>query len=215
MSRQTDKSQRLLELGCGSGTLCNYLRACCQEIVAIDLEPTMIEQAQSKYPDLSFYAMDICQIDKLPGKFDFIFSLGNVISYLDNDKFTELIAKVADKLTPGGKWLYQIVNWDYFADMTSYDFPDKKVDGLIFKRHYDFGANNTVAFNLSLQQEDGKVIFDQTDTIYRREQQSHIKLNADYGFTLKGCWSDWQSRTWQPDINGGLILSFTSGNKKL
>ncbi len=211
MSHQTNKNQRLLELGCGSGTLCNYLRDYCKEIVAIDLEQTMILQAQSKYPDISFYTMDICQIDKLPGKFDFIFSLGNVISYLDENRLKELSAKIADKLNPGGKWLYQIVNWDYFTNMTSYDFPDKKVDDIIFKRHYDLEVNNTVKFKLSLTRENGNVIFVQTDTIFYREQHRHIELNTNNGFILNGCWSDWQHKPWQADINSGMILSFTSG----
>lgn len=75
---------RILELGCGTGSLLAALEPAYG--VGIDFSPAMVEAASEKYPDLTFKVGDVEDrsiIDKIDGPFDFII-LSDTIGWLDD-----------------------------------------------------------------------------------------------------------------------------------
>ncbi|RHJ87868.1 class I SAM-dependent methyltransferase [Parabacteroides sp. AM08-6] len=95
------QSMRILDVGCGTGILESYLLAHApSKIVAVDLSPRMIKQAQLKYhtPLVDFRSMDV--LDLKNEIFDYII----VYSAFPHFEYPEiLIAHLAELTSPGGK----------------------------------------------------------------------------------------------------------------
>jgi len=75
---------RVLDLGCGTGDLLAVLEPSLG--VGVDLSPAMIDRAQSKHPDLTFYvgdAEDDAFLATIEGPFDYIV-LSDTIGLLDD-----------------------------------------------------------------------------------------------------------------------------------
>lgn len=70
--------KRVLEIGCGIGTLLASLKT--KESVGVDISPKMIAIARKKYPGLKFYEMDAEELN-LEEKFDYIIA-SDLISFL-------------------------------------------------------------------------------------------------------------------------------------
>ena len=50
---------KILDLGCGEGTLTSYLKKNNNHVLGVDVAPTAVEIARSRYPDVQFEACDI------------------------------------------------------------------------------------------------------------------------------------------------------------
>ena len=84
MNFLVNDSQRVLELGCGTGQLLNALKP--SYGVGVDLSANMVNIAQKNYPNLEFIQGDLEDknlISSLQGPFDFII-LSDTIGYLDD-----------------------------------------------------------------------------------------------------------------------------------
>jgi ubiquinone/menaquinone biosynthesis C-methylase UbiE len=75
-----DADSSVLEVGCGTGELLNDLK--CGRKTGIDYSPAMIQQAQTRFPQLDFRVMEAENIS-LDQKYDVII-LSNLIGYLDD-----------------------------------------------------------------------------------------------------------------------------------
>ena len=56
------RSERVLDLGCGTGVLTSDISGFAREVIGIDSSPAMIAYAKAAYPDLSFHVMDACSL---------------------------------------------------------------------------------------------------------------------------------------------------------
>jgi len=96
-----DPSQRVLDIGCGTGVLTSALSARAGEVVGIDLSEEMLARARAAYPALAFLHMDACA---LPGAwtdgFDLAFS--NAAFHWIPDQ-PLLLQNVYRVLKPGGR----------------------------------------------------------------------------------------------------------------
>lgn len=76
------ENKRILELGCGNGCLLDALNP--SHGVGIDISPSMVNLAKSRYPALTFLAGDAQRLDLLPHEeFDYII-LSDLVGYLDD-----------------------------------------------------------------------------------------------------------------------------------
>ncbi len=66
-------SERILDLGCGSGELTAAIAAVCNEVVGMDFSPAMIEKAKGRFPELIFQRGNASDFKAIP-RFDAIFS---------------------------------------------------------------------------------------------------------------------------------------------
>ncbi len=204
-------SSQVLELGCGTGALAGNIAQRAKSIIGIDNDSEMINMALSRFPNLDFRILDILDIGNIPGQFDLIFSTGNVLSYIDNDNYNILCNLIYDKLSPGGLWLFQVVNWNFFSGMDSYHFPVKNIADMQFKRSYEFlDKKQGVCFSLELILSDADS-FKDTHLLYSRNCQEYIQITSNAGLIQKGCWLDWMKTPWTADANGGIIQLWQKG----
>ncbi|MBW6466849.1 MAG: class I SAM-dependent methyltransferase [Brevefilum sp.] len=116
LTRFGDKPhQKILELGCGTGTHSFLLEDFGHEILATDLSPDMIEKAiqkaASRGSKIKFAAQDMLELDQPKRPFDAVICLFDSFCYiLDNDDVEEVLKRVHDHLKPGGLFIFEFWN---------------------------------------------------------------------------------------------------------
>ena len=98
---QSPQSDRVLDGGCGTGRTAIELARRGIDIVGVDLDEVMLQQARAKAPQLDWRLGDlsIMALDKL---FDAIVLAGNVMIYLTPGTEAATITNLAAHLNPGG-----------------------------------------------------------------------------------------------------------------
>ena len=92
---------RLLDIGCGPGTLVPYLESV--EYVGLDVSPEYIDTARHRFPQAKFICQRVDQPDPVePQSFDIAVALG-VLHHLDDNEAQALFQLARDALKPGAR----------------------------------------------------------------------------------------------------------------
>lgn len=114
-------SERVLELGCGTGLVTRHLVATGADVLAVDGAPTMQHRARRRAPGATFEHRDVR--DGLPdGPFDAVV-LGFVLHELDPATRAELLRGCTARLSPSGR--VGVLEWAT---------PPARVRGAIWRR---------------------------------------------------------------------------------
>ena len=95
---QPDQGLDILEVGCGSGWMCERL-AVFGRVTGTDLADEVIDRARVRAPHIRFYAGDFLSLDLPAGSADVVVAL-EVLSHVPNQE--AFLAKVSRLLRPGG-----------------------------------------------------------------------------------------------------------------
>ena len=134
---------RVLEVGCGTGSLSVWLaeRGC--EVVAIDLDAEMIRRAIVKAGDTkgraSFLELNMLDVGVAfaHADFDVVACFGNTLVHLEDDRaILHFIRAVRQRLRPGGHLLLQVLNYDYILREGIDELPVVETERLLFRRSY-------------------------------------------------------------------------------
>lgn len=93
-----DRNQRILDLGCGVGTLTGRLKERAGYVLGVDSSPDMVRQARELHPEQDFEVRDALSLDFFE-EWDVIFS-NAVFHWIQNQR--ELLRQVGRALKPGG-----------------------------------------------------------------------------------------------------------------
>lgn len=109
------KKSRVLDLGCGGGLHSLELARRGHRVKGVDREPSAIALARERSgrPGLAadFFVADLEHYDITRfGRFDLIYSLGNVISHIPKKTLSGLLAKVRNSLEKNGIFLFDILS---------------------------------------------------------------------------------------------------------
>jgi SAM-dependent methyltransferase len=91
----------VLDAGCGSGRVAQELEVRGIEVVGVDAEPSMIDAARRRRPDLPWVVADVGDVD-LGRTFDVVVMAGNVPLFTPVGTQTTLVAGCARHVGPGG-----------------------------------------------------------------------------------------------------------------
>ncbi len=124
LAHQDAHPKTMLDVACGTGTMCEMLTAQGFRVTGIDLSEAMIEEAKRKAAKKKL-AIDYLVADastfKLGRRFDaalsFFDSLNNI---LDPADLQSAFCRVAEHLEPGGSWIFDL-NTAYAFDMDLFD----------------------------------------------------------------------------------------------
>lgn len=94
----------VLDAGCGTGRVAIELHRRGITVTGVDLDPTMLEEARRKAPELPWRAGDLSDpaLD-LGGPFDVVVLAGNVLIFVTPGTEGLVIANLARRLAPGGR----------------------------------------------------------------------------------------------------------------
>jgi trans-aconitate methyltransferase len=93
--------ERILDVGCGTGTLTEKIASLGATVVGTDRSPEMVEQARDKFPSLHFEVMDAREL-RFAEPFDAVFSNATLHWIKEADR---VAAGVAVALKPGGRFV--------------------------------------------------------------------------------------------------------------
>jgi ubiquinone/menaquinone biosynthesis C-methylase UbiE len=106
LSQYVRPAHRVLDVGCGPGSLSIRLARQCREVCGVDVTPEMIRVAQEKLTDaaanVSFHEGDACALPFASGSFDTVMSV-NALQTMDQPDAA--IAEMRRVLRPGGELL--------------------------------------------------------------------------------------------------------------
>lgn len=92
---------RILEIGCGPGTIAGYLPD--TRYVGFDISPKYIEMAKKRFPQAEFVCERVSQFSlKGQNSFDVVLAIG-IVHHLDDEEARQLFQIANDALKPGGK----------------------------------------------------------------------------------------------------------------
>jgi len=84
-------NQRILEIGCGMGSLISHLKP--SHGVGVDFSPEMIVRAKQRHPELEYHEMDAHDLSKLNGEFDIIILSDAINDLWDVQQVLEQVRK--------------------------------------------------------------------------------------------------------------------------
>jgi SAM-dependent methyltransferase len=110
----------VLDAGCGTGRVAIELAARGVEVVGVDLDPGMLDQARAKAPDLEWVLADLAAVD-LGRQFDVVVAAGNVMIFVAPGAQAAVVANLARHVSPGGALVagFQLRAGGY--DVAAYD----------------------------------------------------------------------------------------------
>jgi cyclopropane fatty-acyl-phospholipid synthase-like methyltransferase len=98
---QPKAGARILEIGCGPGTILHYLPP--SDYLGFDLSPQYIAMAQRRFPKAKFVCERVSQFSLAKEQsFDVVLALG-IVHHLDDAEARQLFQIAVDALSPGGK----------------------------------------------------------------------------------------------------------------
>ena len=131
----------VLDVACGDGKEGKALIERGYNVVGLDMEPSMIEEAIENGLDAE--VLDMLKIDELHGDYDFIYSVGNSIPHLNSmDEVITFLEKAYQKLKNDGVIVIQNINFNRFWRNDAIegehlgDLPTIKGDDYTFVREY-------------------------------------------------------------------------------
>jgi SAM-dependent methyltransferase len=94
---------RVLDAGCGTGRVAIELSRRGRAVVGLDQDPSMLDVARQKAPDLVWIEADLADPDlAFPQPFDAVVLAGNVLIFLAPGSEGAVVANLARCLLPGG-----------------------------------------------------------------------------------------------------------------
>ena len=92
---------RMLDAGCGTGRIAVRLSELGYDLVGVDVDATMLAQAQAAAPTLDWRLADLSSLD-LGETFDLVLLAGNTIPLLETGTLAETCHRLAAHLEPAG-----------------------------------------------------------------------------------------------------------------
>ncbi len=124
LAHQNVKPERVLDVCCGTGTMCEMLHREGYQMAGFDLSPGMIEEARRKAArkklPIRYEVMDAAEADmgeRFDAALSFFDSLNNI---LDPARLEMAFHRVAAHLPPGGSWIFDL-NTAYAFEQQMFD----------------------------------------------------------------------------------------------
>tara|TARA_R110001583_G_scaffold14849_3_gene61791 strand:+ start:3002 stop:3727 length:726 start_codon:yes stop_codon:yes gene_type:complete len=149
---------KVLDIGCGIGTLSMELTKYYKNVQGIDMDAEMIRVASIKNEDASksiqFQQISMLELDAFIYKnsVEGIICFGNTLVHLNSlDEIADFLQQSKAVLKSNGKLLLQIVNYDKIIEKNIKQLPIIENDEILFERNYHYRkSENKIDFNTRL-----------------------------------------------------------------
>jgi ubiquinone/menaquinone biosynthesis C-methylase UbiE len=98
LKRVPEDCRRALDVGCGEGAFARELAHTVPTVVAVDIDPTVIELAQRHDAGVEYVCADFLELDLEPASFDYVVC----IAALHHMDARAALRRMAEVLRPGG-----------------------------------------------------------------------------------------------------------------
>jgi SAM-dependent methyltransferase len=174
-------SNRLLDLGCGSGEHARYLAGKGFEVVGVDVSDTMLERAREDGvpAGVQFLLGDLIHVESVvTGKFGGAVCLGNTLAHImDQETLTQLFKGVRAVLLPGAPLVIQVLNYERLVHGGQRCLP------LTFIQDEEGEA---IFLRVMTHHEDGSVTFTPSLLRYRKDGDPALEVISSHNVPLRG-----------------------------
>lgn len=111
LSSVADKPQKVLDVACGTGWFPTLLSPFVDTILAIDIDPQMIETAKAEGANINveYQVADMLKMDQLDQDFDLVTCYADSLCFLSQwDEVSLAIEQMVERLRPGGILLFDV-----------------------------------------------------------------------------------------------------------
>ncbi len=142
LAHQDVELKTILDVCCGTGTMCEMLQAEGYEMTGFDLSAPMIEKARAKAKEqgktIRYEVADAAEFE-LGEQFDGAFSFFDSLNYIiDPARLQMAFHQVAKHLKPGGSWIFDL-NTKYAFEQELFDQENLKSKSVVkYKWHGDW-----------------------------------------------------------------------------
>ena len=182
------KGKQILDIGCATGELAYRLAEEGAEVTGIDLNQNLLKQAKSQkqHDNLHFQTGDMLELKEYfdENRFDAVLCFGNTLVHLPNKTVVvKMLHGVETLLKPGGKFLVQILNYDYILDEKITELPLIETENVKFFRRYKFEEDLIhVKFQTDLHLKNSGEIISNETTLLALKSNDLLDLLHQAGF---------------------------------
>jgi len=183
----------LLEAGCGVGLLSMALTKTYQKVIGIDLDEKMLLKAEERklqgqnIRNPEFYYLNMLSILERFGdsSFDGILCYGNTLVHLDSDdQVLDFFTQCKKVLKPGGKFLFQILNYDWIISQRITTLPLNENEFVRFERSYTFPEHsNKIEFKTKLLIKENQQLIENSIPLFPLKSKKVEELLFQSGFS--------------------------------
>ncbi len=148
---------KVLDVGCGTGSLSIALAPHFGKVIGIDPDAKMLdlanEKAGSDQPGLSFLPYGMLDLEKhdIFNNIDVLLCFGNTLVHLGSEEeIQEFLRQAKTTLKPGGKLMIQIIHYDRIFNEKIAGLPTIENDSIKFVRNYHYTDRNALDFETIL-----------------------------------------------------------------
>lgn len=141
----------MLDVGCGTGSLCIALAKNFKKVIGIDPDESMLKIARKKAgnesPNLHFLPYGMLDIEEHfeETSIDVILCLGNTLVHLaTEEEILDFLTQSKKLLKPGGRLLMQIINYDRIINQDIKALATIENDRIKFVRSYRYQPQNNI-----------------------------------------------------------------------
>lgn len=102
LHRYVTTGKKALDYGCGVGLRIPLLQEAGLNIEGVDIEPEMLEQARTQYPDLTFTEIQSAQVPQADETYDLVFICFVLLEMGDFEEIQKIIKEAFRLLKPNG-----------------------------------------------------------------------------------------------------------------
>ena len=173
-SKIPESDGKLLDIGCGIGTLSFELSNYYKNVLGIDMDAEMIRAALSKKEvtskPIQFIQLSMLELNASIDKnsIDGIICFGNTLVHLNSiNEIEDFLQQSKAVLKSNGKLLLQIVNYDKILSNNIKQLPIIENDEIIFERNYCYHKQeNKIDFNTRLIVKETQQIIDNSIELF-------------------------------------------------
>ncbi len=195
------EGKKILDLGCGTGSLNIMLGRRGAAVRGLDLNERMIVQAKKKKPqaiNVQFVQGNMLDLNSfLPGvNFDVICSFGNTLVHLKNkNEIEKVISLVSSKLKSSGTFMVQIINYDRIIAQSIEELPLIENSNVRFQRIYHKKKNKTLEFTSLITLKESQEEFKQSASLFALTKNELEDILGLYFKDIKW-WGSFKREEW-------------------
>ena len=184
LEREGIRAETALDLGCGTGVLCQALAAHGIDARGVDLSEGMIDLARSRAPSLRFEAGDMVTW-RTQERFDLITCTGDALNHIfDPDDVRRIFENVYAMLSPGGLFVFDLLGEGEIPDDEPFPLDYSESVRAVFRTVREPG--NAVRLSISVY-ENGALSFEETILEKLHPIEKIISLLRETGFSVFHC----------------------------
>ena len=182
------KSNQILDIGCATGELAFHLAKEGAKVTGIDLNEDLLNQAKTnkKYPNPRFQVGNMLELenDFQTEQFDAILCFGNTLVHLQSiELIRQMLEGVFHTLKSDGKFLMQILNYDFILKEQVSELPVIKTENIKFIRKYKFEKDSClIRFQTDLHIKNEDEIVSNETLLLALKSKELVELIKDAGF---------------------------------